>query len=51
MAQVFQARIGGEGDGPLPADAVPMIEVPPHVLDALNRGKRPPVMVTVNGHR
>jgi hypothetical protein len=51
MAQVFQARIGGEGDGPLPADAVPMIEVPPHVLDALNRGKRPPVVVTVNGHR
>ena len=50
MAEVFQARIGGEGDGPLPADAVPLIEVPPQVVDALGRGRRPPVVVTLNGY-
>jgi hypothetical protein len=50
MAEIFQARIGGEGDGPLPEGAVPMIEVPPPVVAALGRGKRPPVLVTVNGY-
>jgi Domain of unknown function (DUF1905) len=50
MAEVFKARIGGEGDGLLPADAVPLIEVPPKVADALGRGKRPPVVVTLNGY-
>lgn len=50
MAEVFKARIGGEGGGPLPADAVPMIEVPARVVESLGRGKRPPVVVTVNGH-
>jgi hypothetical protein len=50
MAEVFKARVGGEGDGVLPADAVPLIEVPPQVVDALGRGKRPPVVVTLNGY-
>ena len=50
MAEVFKARIGGEGDGPLPEGAVPMIEVPPPVVAALGRGKRPPVVVTVNSY-
>jgi hypothetical protein len=51
MAELLKARIGGEGDGPLPADAVPMIDVPPQVVEALSRRKRPPVVVTTNGHR
>ena len=29
MPEMFKARIGGEGDGLLPADAVPLMEVPP----------------------
>ncbi|MDQ6918282.1 MAG: YdeI/OmpD-associated family protein [Candidatus Dormibacteraeota bacterium] len=50
MAEVFTARIGGEGDDPLPESAVTMIEVPPRVVETLGRGKRPPVLVTVNGY-
>jgi hypothetical protein len=50
MTQVFKARIGGDGDDPLPADAVPMIEVPLAVVEALGRGKRPPVVVSINGY-
>jgi hypothetical protein len=50
MAEVFNARVGGEGDDPLPADAVPMIEVPAAAVEALGRGKRPPVVVTINGY-
>jgi hypothetical protein len=50
MTEVFIARVGGEGTDPLPADAVPMIEVPPAVVAAFSRGKRPPVVVTINGY-
>ena len=51
MAEVFKARIGGEGEEELPEGAVPMIEVPAPVVEALGRGKRPPVVVTINGYR
>jgi hypothetical protein len=50
MAETFRARIGGEGDDPLPEGAVPMIEVPAPVVETLGRGKRPPVVVTINGY-
>ena len=50
MTKIFRARIGGEGDDPLPEGAVPMIEIPAPVVEALGRGKRPPVVVTINGH-
>jgi hypothetical protein len=50
MSEVFRARIGGEGRGPVPADAVSMIEVPAQVVGALGRGQRPPVVVTLNGY-
>jgi hypothetical protein len=50
MSQVFVARIGGEGEDPLPDGAIPMIEVPQPMVEALGRGKRPPVVVTINGY-
>jgi hypothetical protein len=47
MVGLFEARIGG----PLPAHAVPVIEVPPKVVAALGQREQPPVVVTINGHR
>jgi hypothetical protein len=33
-----------------PAERMKGLEVPPEVVDALGGGKRPPVIITVNGH-
>ena len=48
MQHRFSTTIGGEGASS--ADGVPFIQVPPTILEALGRGQRPPVVVTVNGH-
>ena len=43
----FETRIGqgGQGDG-----STSFILVPPEVVEALGKGRRPPVRVTINGH-
>lgn len=33
-----------------PPEPMKGLEIPPEVVDALGRGKRPPVTITINGH-
>jgi hypothetical protein len=45
----FRTTIGGEGASAA-AGADPSLLVPPTIVESFRRGKRPPVIVTINGH-
>ncbi|MEA2646727.1 MAG: hypothetical protein QOE92_1810 [Chloroflexota bacterium] len=48
MAERFVATVGG--DAPLEPGALPLLEVPATVVEALGGAQKPRVRVTLNGH-